>query len=148
MGTGFLETVMSSPAKAALLLLALHVLADFVVLGRLADMKSDVWWDRKFNGHPWANKMALLGKYGRDYMVCVSMHALLWALAVFLPIWVSPSCSDIEVVGVVIVNALVHAVADNMYNNRPMSINLVQDQIVHIVQIACTLAWWFLAGRF
>lgn len=129
------------------LCLALHVIADYTLqtVGKpsLADLKQKRWWDAAIRRsvdetsgthEARANRAkAMKRKYGRDYIAALACHGLLWAVVTFLPL-----CTHTGWSAVVAVNAFVHCVVDDMKANV-MTLNLVQDQILHALQVVLTL---------
>ena len=116
-----------SAVQAVLLMLLAHLVADYTLQGWLADGKQKKWWQKCFGGE-------IPPKYKRDYVVALVCHAAYWSLLVCAPLWSSP-----RLAWLVAVNTVVHAVVDDLKANRKF-INLVQDQALHMLQIAVTFA--------
>jgi len=114
-----------------------HVLDDFVLQSAfLADGKCRSWWQRN----------APEPMYDFDYIVCLLMHAASWSFMIMLPIaiyywfWV-----DSVFVIMWLFNVCIHAFVDNQKANKH-TLNLIQDQIIHLLQIVITFAiamWLF-----
>lgn len=117
----------------------LHLLADFNLQGILADMKQERWWNKQIDKllsagriprhfHPY--------RYKDDYLVALWIHALMWSIITFgmLALIVSPIALSI----IILVNAAIHAIIDDCKANMYL-INLEQDQIMHLVQVAVTV---------
>ena len=76
-------------------------------------------------------------RYDNDWATALCCHAIMWSLITFgsLVFLVSPLVFS----AIVIVNAAVHAIIDHVKANAFL-INLEQDQILHLIQIAITVA--------
>ena len=127
----------------------LHILADFNLQGILADMKQARWWNRQIDNLFSAGQDPIPRHFHRyrykdDYIVALWMHALMWSIITFgmLALIVSPMALSI----IIIVNAMIHAIIDDRKANMYL-INLEQDQIMHIVQIAVTVGLTTLIAR-
>lgn len=132
--------------QTAVACLVLHVIADFTLqtLGNpsLADMKQKAWWtnllDRATDrpGSEIARKKHrndLERKYGRDYKVAMWCHCLVWSAITFLPL-----CAVSGWSAIVAANAGIHYLVDDLKANLHR-INLIEDQFLHVLQIAFTL---------
>ena len=109
------------------LMLAGHLVADYTLQGWLADGKQKSWWLRICDGD-------LPDKYKYDYVAALVCHSLYWS------IFVCSVFHDSELfLATIAVNALVHAVVDDLKANR-MKINLIADQLLHLLQILVTFA--------
>lgn len=108
-----------------MLMLLAHLVADYTLQGWLADGKQKKWWQKCFGGE-------VPPKYSHDYVTALVCHALYWSLAVCAPLWWSPLLGP-----AVIANAVVHAWVDDLKANK-MKINLTQDQLLHVLQMAVT----------
>ena len=106
-------------------MLAGHLIADYTLQGWLANGKQKSWWDKAFGGKT-------PEKYRHDYIAALVCHSLCWSIVVCLPI-----CDSPHILVAVIANTIVHAVVDDLKANRH-KINLVQDQLLHLVQIIFT----------
>ena len=111
--------------QSIILILSAHLVADYTLQGWLADGKQKSWWDKISNGN-------LPPKYRYDYIAAMICHALYWSIAICLPLWNSPVLP-----WAVAVNTIVHAIVDDLKANKK-SINLVQDQLLHLAQIIIT----------
>lgn len=103
-----------------------HILDDFVLQApSLSNLKQKSWWEENA-----PNSM-----YKNDYIMALSIHAFSWSFMVMLPIALFYKLNvPIEFIGIMIVNAIIHAYVDNSKANIG-SINLVQDQLIHLLQI-------------
>ena len=120
-------------ALMLLLMLLAHFADDFHFQGILADMKQRRWWEEQFRKHG----EDMPAKYSRDYLCALAVHSLEWSIAVMLaPVALGMWRHMGVVVTLVLFNAISHAYVDDMKANR-REINLVEDQSIHLVQIAC-----------
>lgn len=108
-----------------MLMLLAHFVADYTLQGWLADGKQKKWWQKCFGGD-------VPPKYSHDYVAALVCHALYWSLAVCAPLWWSPLLGP-----AVVVNAAIHVWIDDLKANK-MKINLTQDQLLHVLQMAVT----------
>ena len=100
-----------------------HMVADYTLQGWLASAKQKKWW--------WAN--APFDKYRFDYIVGLVCHSLYWSIIVCLPFF-----NHQLFLAAVIANAIIHAIIDHAKANAEV-INLVQDQLLHLVQVVLTI---------
>lgn len=110
----------------------LHVADDYYLQGRLASTKQREWWRKNA-----PDKM-----YSHDFLAALFIHAFSWTCAImtipsiycyFHPINMHTYLS------LFILNVCAHAAVDNLKANVK-SINLIQDQTVHVIQIVFTWA--------
>ena len=106
-----------------LLMIAMHVIEDFHLQGRMTDMKQKSWWEE----YP--------PKYSGDYGPVLMLHGMEWSILVSLPLLLITGLNvpGIVLLGIVI-NGFVHAIVDDLKANRFL-INLGTDQSIHILQI-------------
>lgn len=104
-----------------------HVLDDYFLQGILASMKQKQWWQEH----------APEELYRNDYIMALLMHSISWTFMVMLPVarWMHFS-PGILFLYMFVVNVILHMEIDNMKANRK-TINLVQDQVLHLLQIVC-----------
>ena len=117
---------MTWQAVLALMLLG-HLVADYTLQGWLADGKQESWWRKICGGE-------IPDKYKHDYIAALVCHALYWSIFVCAPFYASG-----HFLSAIVVNTGIHAVVDDLKANRK-AINLVQDQLMHFVQILLTFA--------
>ena len=111
-----------------LLMIFLHIVDDYYLQGILASMKQKEWW----------HKTAPEKMYRYDYIVALIMHGFSWAFMIMLPIAVTMSFNISWFFLVYfLLNVFVHALVDDLKANRK-KINLWQDQLIHMWQIAVT----------
>ena len=120
-----------------LLLLAmifLHIVDDYYLQGWLASAKQKSWWQQ--------NAPDELYKY--DYIMALFMHGFSWAFMIMIVPTVyalitttNIGNTSLAVALVFLMNLCIHMTVDNAKANLK-KINLVQDQLFHLVQIAAT----------
>ena len=120
-----------------LLLLAmifLHIVDDYYLQGWLASAKQKSWWQQ--------NAPDELYKY--DYIMALFMHSFSWAFMIMiipsvyaLITTANVSTASLAIALVFLTNMSIHMAIDNAKANLK-KINLVQDQLLHLVQIAAT----------
>ena len=104
----------------------LHILDDYVLqMPILSKLKQRTWWQNQ-NGYT--------DKYKRDYIVGLFMHAFSWSFMVHLP-FIYYGLSEVYLIPSIILHCIIHGCIDDIKANR-FKINLVQDQILHLLQIA------------
>lgn len=106
----------------------LHIIDDYKLQGILANMKQRTWW-REQRGYK------ELYKY--DYIVALIEHSFSWTFMIMLPIVIFLK-SDIRLLmATYVLNIAIHASVDTLKANA-LKINLVTDQLIHILQIIVT----------
>lgn len=115
-----------------ILMLLAHFFADFHLQGILADMKQERWW-RKQEGY---NNNS---KYKYDYLAALAIHSAEWTLWMMMPLMLLPHIDLGIFLLLAALNMVVHSLTDNSKVNYK-DINLIQDQIIHLAQIAFTYA--------
>lgn len=113
------------------LMLLGHLVSDYTLQGWLADGKQKSWWRKMFGGRE-GREDAVPNKYKYDYVAALYCHSLYWSIFICAPFYASS-----WFLVAVILNTNVHAIIDNEKANV-MSINLIQDQLLHLVQILLT----------
>lgn len=109
------------------LMLLGHLVADYTLQGWLADGKQKSWWTKICGGE-------IPDKYKHDYIAALVCHSLYWSIFVCSPFYASS-----HFLLAIILNTTVHAIVDDLKANQKR-INLIQDQLIHIVQILLTFA--------
>lgn len=116
-----------------------HMVDDYYLQGWLASAKQKSWWEKNA-----ADEM-----YKNDYKMALTEHALSWTIMIHIPIVAYlyhynllnfPVPLFILLFGF---NWYIHAVVDDLKVNKKR-INLIQDQLSHLVQILLT--WLFYAS--
>jgi len=115
----------------------MHIVDDYYLQGILASMKQKNWWE----------KSAPDSLYKNDYKMALAEHAFSWTFMMMLPAVVYTA-----IIGAMLpiwfitilffLNMAIHALVDNAKANE-RTINLVQDQSIHFIQIICT---WLALG--
>ena len=112
-----------------------HIIDDFKMQGILASMKQRNWWKENAS-----DKM-----YRKDYLMALIEHAFSWTCAIHIPVLIYCLATDsyknpVIYVVVFLFDWFLHALIDDAKANK-YRINLIQDQILHFIQIFLT---WFL----
>lgn len=118
-----------------ILMLFLHVLEDFHLQGILASMKQIKWWEKQIGSE-------YLGKYTYDWVPSLLAHAFEWTFMVMIPIFLTREFTYLTAL-MLLANVSFHFAIDNAKCNL-MQINLVTDQILHLVQILITWVFFIL----
>lgn len=126
-----------------LLLLAmifLHIVDDYNLQGWLASAKQKSYWEQNAPDE----------LYKHDYIVALFMHSFSWTFMIMLvpsiyllTIAVNINAAAFLIVFFFSVNLFIHMKIDNEKANKK-TINLVQDQLIHLTQIIVT--WIFLVA--
>lgn len=105
-----------------------HIVDDYYLQGWLASAKQRKWWENNAS-----EKL-----YRFDYIMALVMHSISWSFMIMLPIAFNCGFNvDIRFAIVFIANAFIHGFTDNLKANW-RKINLIQDQLVHLLQIVTT----------
>lgn len=115
----------------------MHIVDDYYLQGILASMKQKSWWE----------KNAPDPLYKNDYKIALVEHAFSWTFMMMLPaiVYTAITGTMLPIWFIVIfffLNVTVHALVDNAKANEK-TINLIQDQSIHFIQIICT---WLALG--
>jgi len=118
-----------------------HIVDDYYLQGWLASAKQKKWWEQ--------NASNPLYKY--DYIMALFMHSFSWTFCIMLiPMYytlTSPytngyfSVVSIQILTIFVLNLIIHMITDNAKANLG-KINLIQDQLIHILQLILT--WLYL----
>lgn len=113
-----------------LLMIFCHIIDDYCLQGILASMKQRSWWQ----------KNAPEKLYRHDHIMALAMHGFSWTFMVMLPIaaYMKFNPSGLFYFWFVF-NWIDHSCIDHIKANAK-KINLVTDQICHIIQIIFTAA--------
>ena len=136
-----METLLN-PINLFWLCFLLHLVADYTLQGILCDLKQKGWWIEQltklaYKTNDTTKQARLFEKYGHDYISGLICHAAMWSILTFLPLMFV--CSQLVFALVVIFNLVIHCVVDHLKANKHV-INLNQDQLLHLLQIAVTMA--------
>ncbi len=111
-----------------LLMIFLHIVDDYYLQGILASMKQRSWWKENASDR----------KYEHDYVWALIMHSFSWSFMIMLPIaYVNNFNINYKFAIIFAFNVAIHAFTDNAKANWRL-INLWQDQLIHMAQIAFT----------
>ena len=109
-----------------------HVVDDYYLQGVLAKLKQKESWPQD------------KPQYRHDYIAALAAHAFSWAFMILLPLLTFGIANNYDPLFfyvwypcVFILNTFIHAFVDNEKANEK-SINLVTDQIIHMIQIIMT----------
>lgn len=110
-----------------------HIVDDYYLQGWLASAKQKKWWEEN----------APQKLYNHDYIMALIMHSMSWSFMIMLPIAISMSYNvSMLFVIVFILNAVIHALVDNLKANK-LQISLITDQLIHLLQIFVTAIIFF-----
>lgn len=114
----------------------LHFFADFnLQIGAGLDkFKQWRWWRDQIS----AEEEEKWNMYKDDYKVALWIHSFQWALVTCLPLLM---CGGLLYMFIAIIHAVIHGTIDDMKANW-MRINLIQDQVLHTVQVLVIWATW------
>jgi hypothetical protein len=105
-----------------------HIIDDYRLQGILASMKQRSWWEENYHES--------LYKY--DYIMALAMHSISWSFMIMLPVAAYMGFRPTNIFFVMLaVNSVIHAIVDDLKANKH-KINLIIDQLIHLVQIAIT----------
>lgn len=111
-----------------LLMIFLHIFADFTLQGLLGQLKQKNWW---INNYP-----QKLYKY--DWIMSGILHAFEWAFVIYIPIFIKYKFVLTLPIGISFtINIIIHFIIDHLKANK-QNISLTVDQIYHILQISIT----------
>ena len=115
----------------------MHIVDDYYLQGILASMKQKSWWE----------KNAPDSLYKNDYKMALIEHAFSWTFMMMLPaivytVIIGTMLPIWFIASIFILNVIIHALVDNAKANDK-TINLIQDQSIHFIQIICT---WLVLG--
>lgn len=111
-----------------MLMVFLHIIADYNLQGWLASAKQREWWKN--------NAPSKLYEY--DYILALITHSFSWSFMIMFPISLHMSFNvDYIFIIILFANVFMHAFVDNLKANKN-KINLWTDQIIHVTQIIVT----------
>ena len=116
-------------------MLFFHIVDDYYLQGILATLKQKDWWTK--------NTRNDLYKY--DYIIALAEHAFSWSFMIHIPVfvfcYVTNTFMNMHTMACILfINTIIHAIVDDQKANRH-TINLVIDQVIHIMQVVFT---WFI----
>lgn len=129
---------MKYPIIIFLIMVFMHIVDDYYLQGILASMKQKKWWKQNAPDE----------KYRNDYIAALIAHSFSWSFLICSPWTYLALTTDIisqyEILPIVFINTIIHAVVDNAKANK-LSINLVIDQTIHLIQIIITFIIFYLS---
>lgn len=113
-------------------MLFFHIVDDYYLQGFLASAKQKSWWEKN-NPNP---------LYKNDYIIALIEHAFSWTVMINIPVIVYTYVLGIQInyitfINLFVFNLVIHIITDNAKANL-LKINLIQDQLIHIMQIVFT----------
>lgn len=115
-----------------------HIADDYYLQGWLAQAKQRNWW----------KKNAPDELYKNDYKMALAEHAFSWSFMIHIPImayllWIGNSTWVYILAFCVsfVANWIIHAIVGDLKANK-LKINLIQDQMIHFVQVFITWIVW------
>lgn len=124
-----------------IIMVFLHINDDFRAQGILAQFKQKKWWEDNCPGE----------MYKHDWVISLIAHSFRWTFMILIPPTIYAYIIGVDFNSylkiyliVFILNCIYHALVDHIKANMYL-INLVQDQMKHIVQIILTCGILFSA---
>lgn len=114
--------IIKEPLFIFMFMIFMHLVADYNLQGWLASAKQKSWWENN-------NQNEL---YSSDYKMALLCHAFSWSFLTMLPLAIYHYTILWSVI--VLVNMVIHYFIDDQKVNK-YSINLMQDQTLHLGQI-------------
>lgn len=117
-----------NPAFILLWMIMMHIVDDYYLQGILAKMKQKQWWENN----------APESLYKHDYIIALLMHAFSWTFSIMLPIAFHIGFDISLKFGIIfVIDLSIHAFIDHLKANKKQ-INLIEDQLCHLLQIWMT----------
>ena len=106
-----------------------HIVDDYYLQGWLASAKQKKWWIENVPNDLYKN----------DYLMALFCHSFSWSFMIQMPILIYSFYINIFIWNILlfIINLIIHMFIDNLKANK-LKINLIQDQIIHFIQIIIT----------
>lgn len=117
-----------------IIMIFMHIVDDYYLQGWLSSAKQKSWW---LKNSP--NDM-----YKNDYIVALLCHGYSWSFMTSLPLAIY-NYNNIVIV-FIIINTLIHSFIDN-YKANKLKINLIQDQLLHFMQIVINWSLYYIYLR-
>ena len=114
--------------KLLLLMIFAHIVDDYYLQGILASMKQKRWWELA----EWFKPL-----YKDDYKMALFMHSMSWSIMILLPSMFFIGISSYLLIGAFVCNTVIHYYVDDLKANKG-KINLIADQITHLMQVFAT----------
>ena len=114
-----------------------HIVDDYYLQGWLASAKQKSWWEQNA-----PNEL-----YKNDYIMALVMHSFSWTFMVMLvpTLLLLPDFNVKIYCGLFLSNWMMHLVTDDAKANEK-TINLIEDQLIHLAQIVFTWIGFYLMG--
>ena len=126
-----------------LTMIFLHIVDDYYLQGWLASAKQKSYWEQNAPDE----------LYKHDYIMALFMHSFSWAFMIMVVPSVytlinttNTNNASLAIALVFLANLCIHMVVDNSKANLK-KINLVQDQLCHLVQILITWVVFVVLGN-
>lgn len=116
------------------IMLFCHIFDDYFLQGCLATLKQKDYWEDYTKDKP--EKRAL---YKNDYLAALICHGFSWSFMIMLPLNIVSSFKSPYCIVMLFINFAIHTIVDNSKANVK-SINLCEDQIIHLIQVFFTWA--------
>ena len=126
-----------------LTMIFLHIVDDYYLQGWLASAKQKSYWEQNAPDE----------LYKHDYIMALFMHSFSWAFMIMVVPSVytlinttNTNNASLMIALFFLINLCIHMVVDNLKANLK-KINLVQDQLCHLVQILITWVVFVVLGN-
>ena len=126
-----------------LMMIFLHIVDDYYLQGWLASAKQKSYWEQNAPDE----------LYKHDYIMALFMHSFSWAFMIMVVPSVytlinttNTNNASLMIALFFLINLCIHMVVDNSKANLK-KINLVQDQLCHLVQILITWIVFVVLGN-
>lgn len=124
-----------------MLMIALHIFADYHLQGIFASMKQSDWWNKQIENYG-------SSIYKNDHKVSLATHSFEWAFVMMLPLFyeVYHWCWNFDYysllaggtyIGLLVLNTIIHYKVDDAKANRK-TISLAKDQSIYLIQVFFT----------
>lgn len=114
-----------------------HIVDDYYLQGWFVLGKQKNWWKQKIS----EDVSLRWDLYKNDYLMALFEHAFSWSCMICFPIIVhmiiNENIISAFLIISIVINTIIHALVDNEKANK-FRINLIQDQLIHIVQVVVT----------
>lgn len=121
-----------------LTMIFMHIVDDYYLQGWLASAKQKSWWKQNAPDE----------LYKHDYIMALFMHSFSWTFMIMIipSLYALSHATDLNTVSLQIIlvficNLFLHMATDHDKANLK-KINLIQDQVMHLIQIVWT--WLYL----
>lgn len=119
--------------KLFLVSVLLHIIDDFVLQPIcLSKLKQREWWIEECKKNCFK-----FDYYQNDYRCALVIHSISWTLMIMMPLIIFGDYLIWHYILLIIINIVIHYITDDLKANRYI-FNLVQDQIIHFIQIFLT----------